>query len=157
MAGVQLVNQALLDTLIERASQAPRLRTNHNFHASLDENLHRFLNVMMRGTYIRPHRHLSPPKAEAFLVLQGEVACFIFDDSGRIVEKHVLGKDPKGIDVAAGLWHSLAVLSPHAVCYEVKPGPYQVTTDKGFAPWAPEEGAPGAAGYVAWLESQARG
>jgi hypothetical protein len=66
-----------------------------------------------------------------------------------------LGKDCIGIDIAPGIWHTLVVLSAHAVCYEVKPGPYSVKDDKGFAPWAPREGQPGVAEYLSKLEALA--
>ena len=105
--GVQTVNRALFDDLIERARRSPRLRINHNFHASMEDNPHRFLNVMVKGTYVAPHRHLDPPKAESFLVLEGEVAFFIFDDAGHVVRTEVVGRDPMGIDLAPGVWHTL--------------------------------------------------
>ena len=145
---IQLLNQHLFETLIERAHQSPRLRTNHNFHATMEENPHRFLNVMLRGTYVTPHRHTTPPKAESFVVLAGRVAVFTFDDSGEITGTWILGGAQPGIDIAAGVWHTLAVLSTEAVCFEVKPGPYTPATDKDFAPWAPHEGESGAAKYL---------
>jgi cupin fold WbuC family metalloprotein len=145
---VQTLSQALLDDLIERAHRSPRLRVNHNFHGSMEDNPHRFLNVMVKGTYIAPHRHLDPPKAEAFLVLDGEVAFFLFDDAGNVVRTEVVGSDPIGIDLPSGVWHTLTPMSEHAVCYEVKPGPYSAATDKDFAPWAPREGDPEVAAYI---------
>jgi cupin fold WbuC family metalloprotein len=148
---VQVFGRELFDSLIEKALASPRLRTNYNFHGSMDENPHRFLNVMARGTYVTPHRHLDPPKAESFVALSGEVAFFIFDDAGKVIERRDLGRDAIGIDVAPGVWHSLAVLSDVAVCYEVKPGPYTQANDKDFAPWAPREGDPRAAEYLAGL------
>lgn len=148
---IQIIDGALFDSLSERARQSPRLRANHNFHGGMEENPHRFLNVMARGTYVTPHRHLDPPKSEAFLVLSGEIALFIFDDDGNVVGRHDLGRDPMGIDLPAGVWHSLAVLSDVAVCYEVKPGPYIQASDKDFAPWAPREGDPRCAEYLASL------
>ena len=152
-SGVQLLDSALFQSLIKRARTSPRLRTNHNFHASMEDNPHRFLNVMMRGTYVCPHRHLDPPKSESFLILAGEVAFFTFDDAGAIVSRHVLGLDAVGIDIPPGTWHTLAVLSPHAVCYEVKPGPYSAANDKDFASWAPSEDQAAAAAYLEWLVS----
>jgi len=154
---IQTLNRNLFPDLIERARQSPRLRINHNFHSSMAENPHRFLNVMIKGTYIAPHRHLDPPKTESFVVLEGEVAFFIFDDRGNVTHTHVLGKDPLGIDIAPGIWHTLAPLSPHAVCYEVKPGPYLAANDKDFAPWAPREGDPRAATYLEQLISTVSG
>jgi len=149
--GVQLIDGELFERLVARARESPRRRTNHNFHGSMEENPHRFLNVMLRGTYVTPHRHLDPPKSEAFLVLSGEIAFFLFDDTGAVMRAEVLGRGKMGIDIAPGLWHSLAVLSESAVCYEVKPGPYTAANDKDFAPWAPREGADGAAEYLAGL------
>jgi len=137
-SGIQLLDTSLFRDLIDRARRSPRLRTNHNFHASPEDNPHRFLNVMEKGTYITPHRHVDPPKAESFLVLEGEIAFFTFDDSGNIITTHVLGRDPVGIDIRPGMWHTMAVLSAHAICYEVKPGPYSATTDKDFAAWRHE-------------------
>ena len=89
--GVQTLERALMAELIERARSSPRLRVNHNFHSSMADNPHRFLNVMAKGTYIAPHRHLDPPKAESFVVLEGEVAFFIFDDAGNITRTEVIG------------------------------------------------------------------
>ena len=150
---IQLLDEGLFRSLVERAGRSPRLRVNHNFHGSMEENPHRMLNVMCRGTYIAPHRHADPPKTESFLALAGELAFFTFDDDGAIASIHVLGRETVGIDIAPGVWHTLAVLSPHAVCYEVKPGPYSALTDKDFAPWAPREGDAGVAAYLDFLIS----
>jgi cupin fold WbuC family metalloprotein len=157
MPAIQLIDAALFESLIHRARNSPRLRTNHNFHAGMEENPHRFLNVMIQGTYIAPHRHLDPPKAEAFLVLAGEIAFFTFDDSGRIATTHIIGRDTVGIDIQPGLWHTMIPVTPHAVCYEVKPGPYSAANDKDFAPWAPREGDPGVPGYLEFLRSNLAG
>ena len=160
MAGgsdIQTLDVALFEQLIERAARSPRLRTNHNFHHTLEDNPHRFLNVMLRGTYVAPHRHLDPPKSESFLILIGEAAFFTFDDAGRVANTTVLGRDPIGIDIQPGIWHTLAVLSDHAVCFEVKPGPYSAWNDKDFAPWAPRENEAGVAEYQRWLLSHVHG
>lgn len=146
---VQLIDRALLDHTVERARAAPRGRINHNFHASLADNLHRFLNAWTRGSYAAPHRHLAVPKPESFVVLRGELVVFLFDDAGNVSERHVLGRDGVlGIDLAPGSWHTVAALSETAVCFEVKAGPYDAATDKEFAPWAPREGEPGTADYL---------
>lgn len=155
---VQLLTDSLIQSVLEKASNSPRLRANHNFHFGPEDNPHRFLNVLTLGTYIAPHRHKSPPKAESFIVLEGYVAFFVFDDAGGVSQRFVLGSGPRppgvtgdtarGIDVAPGAWHTLAALTPHAVCYEVKPGPWDPATDKEFAPWAPQEGDAGVADYL---------
>ena len=152
-APVKLLTQGMLAELRERAHASPRLRTNYNFHPALEDNPHRFLNVMCRGTFITPHRHLEPPKSEAFLVLSGSIAFVIFDDEGRVEQITILGPEGEalGIDIAPGVWHTLVVLSEDAACYEVKPGPYTPASDKEFAGWAPREGRPECAAFLAGL------
>lgn len=147
---VQLLTPQLVEELIGRARQSPRRRTNHNFHSGPADNPHRFLNVLLEGTYIQPHRHLTPPKAETFVVLEGRVAAFVFDETGRVTARHDLGPGAPAhaIDIAPGVWHSIACLTRHAVCFEVKPGPWDPSADKEFASWAPAEGDPGVPAFL---------
>ena len=163
---VQPITEELIDAVVAQARQSARRRKNYNFHAGDQDNPHRFLNVILRGSYVRPHRHLTPPRAESFLVLRGHAVAFVFDDNGVVVSGHILGQGAfpghapplvsdvtvaRGIDLRPGLWHCVAALTPIAVCYEVKPGPWDPATDKEFAPWAPEEGAARAVQYLATL------
>jgi cupin fold WbuC family metalloprotein len=147
---LQLITEELIQATLAEARRSPRRRMNHNFHAGADDNPHRFLNVLLQHTYIAPHRHSNPPKAESFLVLEGRVALFCFDDAGAVRSRHVLerGGAAFGIDLAPGVWHTLTAVTPHAVCYEVKPGPWDPASDKEFAVWAPREGDAGAAAYL---------
>jgi cupin fold WbuC family metalloprotein len=94
---------------------------------------------MIQGTYIAPHRHRDPPKSESFLVLEGKLAFFTFDDAGQITNTLILGRDALGVDIQPGVWHSIAVLTDHVVCFEVKSGPYSAATDKDYASWAPRK------------------
>ncbi len=150
--GVQLIDDELIQATLSKARSSPRLRANHNFHASPADSFHRFLNAWVRGTYAQPHRHLVPPKPESFSILRGELACFVFDEGGGVLERRILGRGGCfGVDLAPGVWHTLAPVTPEAVCFEVKPGPWDPETDKEFAPWAPREGEPAAAVYLAGL------
>ena len=126
---------------------------NHNFHSGPEDNPHRFLNVLLRDTYIRPHRHANPPKAESFLVLQGEAEVIVFSESGAIVSRYRLGMETAGgrtwgVDLDPGIWHTIVALSDQVVCFEVKPGPWEPASDKEFASWAPAEGEAGASAYL---------
>ena len=152
MAQVQLITSALFDKVAAVAEVSPRRRMNHNFHSGPADNPHRFLNVLLRGTYIRPHRHLAPPKSESFLVLEGMAEVILFDDSGAISDRYQLGaQSPEGrlwgIDISPGLWHTILARTERVVCYEVKPGPWVAGTDKEFAEWAPPEDDPKASAY----------
>src|SRR5215471_6746944 len=79
---MQLIDDEIIRRTLEAARQSPRRRMNHNFHSGPEDNPHRFLNVMLRDTYVAPHRHLRPPKAESFLVLEGCIVIICFEEDG---------------------------------------------------------------------------
>ncbi|WP_174714639.1 WbuC family cupin fold metalloprotein [Leptospira yasudae] len=136
----QLLTVSLFSEVLQKANTSPRKRANHNFH-ELSEVYQRFLNVLTKDTYIQAHRHKSPPKPETFLVLKGSLGFVLFNEDGSIQETHLLSSEGPvyGIDIAPGVYHTLVCLSETAICFEGKSGPYDPTTDKGFAPWAPSE------------------
>ncbi len=155
MVGVQLITTDLFGELESRAAASPRRRMNHNFHDGPGDNPHRMLNVLLRGTYVRPHRHVTPPKSEAFLPLTGRVGIVCFDDGGGVSAFYELDSagPVRGIDLEPGVWHTVVALSDVSVCYEVKPGPWEAASDKDFAAWAPGEGEPGVAAFLDRMEA----
>jgi len=155
MPGVQLITTEMFNNLERAAGASPRRRINHNFHEGPGDNPHRMLNVLLRGTYVRPHRHVTPPKTEAFLPLTGRVGIVCFDDAGTVTGQYELdaGGPVRGIDLPAGEWHTVLALTEVSVCYEVKPGPWEPASDKDFAAWAPREGEPEAAEMVVRWET----
>ena len=119
------------------------------------EILQRMLNAVEPGSYIRPHRHVTPPKPESVIVLSGTVGYVRFDDGGVPVEAFTAGAGGPtiGFDTRAGVWHTYFALVPGTVVYEAKPGPYKASTDKEFPSWraerfAPPEGRPDASEYL---------
>jgi cupin fold WbuC family metalloprotein len=144
------------ELIAEKARQAaanPRLREIHCFHADDAAPLQRMLNALQPGTYVRPHRHLSPPKDEGFVLLTGRAGIAVFEEDGSLRDENLvlldLAAGSLAVDVRAGAWHSLVCLAPDTVLYEVKNGPYSPVDDKDFAPWAP---APEAAAAGPWLD-----
>lgn len=154
MADIQLITTELFARVTAEAAVSPRRRRNFNFHSSAEDNPHRMLNVLLRGTYVRPHRHVTPPKSEAFLPLTGRVGIVTFDESGAVTGQYALDAEGavRGIDLAPGVWHTVLALSATSVCYEVKPGPWEPASDKDFAEWAPPEGDATCAALVAEWE-----
>lgn len=152
---VQFIESGMFGPLKQKALASPRLRTNHNFHSGNEDNLHRFLNVLARGTYVPPHRHLDPPKPETLLVLEGVAGLLLFDDKGNVIGSEVLGGAERlGVDIPPATWHSLVALTPFVVLFEVKPGPYLGRNDKDAAAWAPQEGNAHAPDYLKWMLNQ---
>ncbi len=150
-----------LERALAASRGSPRKRIILPFHRTLDDPLHRMLNAIQPGSYVHPHRHLSPPKSEAWIVLRGKLLFVSFEDDGRVEQTAVLAPSGVhfGVDLIPGRYHTIVALEPDTVIYEVKSGPYTQATDKAFAPWAPAEGTPEADVYLAELEklsSQAR-
>lgn len=150
---IQLISDDLFSEISQKAKASSRLRANHNFH-ELSEVYQRFLNVLTKNTYVQPHKHISPPKPETFLVIKGELGFLIFDDTGNITEKHLLSeKGPiYGIDIQPGVWHSIVCLSEVCICFEGKSGPYDPKEDKIFGSFAPSEADESRFAYIKKLE-----
>jgi cupin fold WbuC family metalloprotein len=147
---VVLLERADLMRLSAEARLSPRRRRNRNLH-EMDDVVHRLFNAIEPGSYVRPHRHLSPPKAETMVVVSGRLGLLVFRESGAVRDTAVLeaGGETFGVDLQAGTWHSFVSLAPGTVVFEAKEGPYVPPGGADSAPWAPEEGAPEAADQVA--------
>ncbi|MDR0385889.1 MAG: WbuC family cupin fold metalloprotein [Prevotellaceae bacterium] len=135
-----IIDKTLLDSVSAQAITNHRLRMNYNFHRQLDDPLNRLLNAMEPDSYFPPHRHINPDKDEIFLVLRGSVLIFTFAEDGSVVSSAEISpeKEVYGMEIEAGVWHSLIVLKPATVVYEVKKGPYAPLTPDNIAPWAPD-------------------
>ncbi len=133
-------DEALLNSTIEAARANPRHRYITRFH-ELPEPFQRMLNAIEPGSYIRPHRHLDPDKAEIFIALQGSALIIRYGDNGAPLEAVLLDAEGpmRGLEIPVGAWHSLLSLETGTVLFEAKEGPYTEATDKDFAPWSPPE------------------
>ena len=153
---VTLLTSQLMESVIDGARSSGRRRMILPLHKSHDELLHRMFNAMQPGTYIPPHRHISPPKAESIVILRGALCFITFQDDGEIREMTdlVAGSDVFGVDVGPGTFHTFFILEPDTVMFEVKSGPYSPIDDKDFALWAPREGMPGITEYLARLQQR---
>jgi cupin fold WbuC family metalloprotein len=143
------IGAALLDAVSRAASESPRRRCNHNFHAADADVCHRLLNAIEPGSYVPPHRHLDPAKDETMIVLRGALGVVLFDASGTVTAHARLtpGGDPLAVNIPHGTFHTVLGLVPGTVFFESKAGPYTPLAAAEKAPWAPLEGADGAATY----------
>jgi cupin fold WbuC family metalloprotein len=99
------------------------------------------VNALEPATYVQPHQHRDPDKAEVFICLRGRAVIVRFDADGEILEATIIaaGGPVLGVEIPPTAWHALIALEAGTVLYEVKEGPYEVTADKHFAAWAPPE------------------
>ena len=119
-----VIDTILLDKVSEQAKASPRLRMNYNFHQSLDEKCHRFLNAVEPGTEVPIHKH--PTKDETFVILRGKVRVTTHNDDGSIIEDYVLCPEEGmyGVNIPKGVWHTIEALAPNSVIFECKEGPF---------------------------------
>ena len=153
---VTLLTTDLLAHAQNCARSSDRSRVILPLHKSAGDSLQRMLNAMEPGTYVQPHRHCSPAKAESIVVLTGAICFVMFDEHGIVKLMHdiVAGTQTFGIDIDAGVYHTFFPLVSGTVVFEAKPGPYAAADDKDFADWAPKEGSPGVAIYLEMLCKQ---
>ena len=121
---MKIIDEQLLDAVTSEARKSPRLRMNYNFHKSLDEKCHRFLNAMEVGTVVPIHHHVT--KDETFIVLRGKVRLNIYNDQGEVTASVVLcaAEGRYGVDIPRNTWHAVECLETGSVIFEVKEGPF---------------------------------
>ncbi|NDV47260.1 cupin fold metalloprotein, WbuC family [Paludibacter sp. 221] len=121
---MQLIDKELLDTISRQAKENERLRMNYNLHDSLDAPAQRLLNALEVGTNLPVHRHEKT--AETYVLLQGEIKVIFYNDEKEIVKTTILNplEGKFGVNILAGQWHTIEVLQPNSVIFEVKDGPY---------------------------------
>ena len=129
---MKLINKQLLDDVSRQAQKADRLRMNYNFHQSLEDKCHRFLNAVEPGTVVPIHKH--PTKDESFVILRGKVRVTTHNDDGSIIEDVVLSQesDNYGVDIPKNVWHKLESLESGSVIFECKEGPFVPHEEEGI-------------------------
>ena len=126
-----LIDDGVLDELTRRAQNSPRRRMNLNFHGSLEDKCHRFLNAIEPEADIPIHRH--PDKEESFILMRGMVRVTTYNDDGTIIDNVVLNpiKGRYGVNVEKNVWHTVEALEPGSVIFECKEGPFVPHEEEG--------------------------
>lgn len=142
------ITAELLAQVSGQARESPRRRKNFNFH-QMSDPVHRLVNALEPGTYIRPHRHLDPSKAETAIGVCGRIGVVFFNDAGNVTDFRQIAPSGanRGVEVPAGAWHTFVALETGSAFFEMKAGPYAPPTLEELAPWSPAEGTPEAAGF----------
>lgn len=128
---MKLIDKQLLDDVSRQAQKSDRLRMNYNFHQSLDDKCHRFLNAVEPGTKVEIHRH--PTKDESFVLLRGRVVVYSYNDDGSVLESVELNPNEGryGVNIPKGVWHTLEALES-SVFFECKEGPFVPHEEDGI-------------------------
>lgn len=120
---MKIINENLINDVAAEAKKSPRLRMNYNFHQSLSDKCHRFLNALEPGTQIPVHHH--PTKDETFVILKGKVRISTYNDEGEVLESIVICHEEGcyGVDIPKNVWHGVECIEP-SVLLECKEGPF---------------------------------
>ena len=120
---MKIIDDNLINGVTAEAKQSPRLRMNYNFHQSLSDKCHRFLNALEPGTQIPIHHH--PTKDETFVILKGKVRVSTYNDDGELLESCILCHEEGcyGVDIPKNVWHGVECIES-SVLLECKEGPF---------------------------------
>lgn len=129
---MELIDEKLLNEVSSQAKESPRMRMNYNFHQSLDEKCHRFLNTVEPDTVVPVHRH--PSKDETFVLLRGRVVVKTYNDDGSVIESiELCPNDGKyGVNIPKGVWHKVESLESGSCFFECKEGPFVPHEEDGI-------------------------
>jgi cupin fold WbuC family metalloprotein len=154
---VTVITRQLVQQTATESRDNERRRIVQPFHRTNEDLLRRMLNGIQPDSYTRPHRHPPLLNEEAWLVLQGALALVFFEEDGAVSERLVLraGSDAFGVDFLGDRFHTLVVLEPDTVIYEVKLGPYAPLAGAEVATWAPAERTSEAVDYLEQLRRAA--
>jgi len=69
---MKIIDAALLDKVSAEVKESSMLRMNHNFHQSLEDKCHRFLNAVEPGTKVEIHHHRRKTSRLCYFVVELE-------------------------------------------------------------------------------------
>ena len=128
-----------IDNLANLAQQNSRNRARYCAHSSVDDAIHEMIIYHKKGTYVRPHKHLS--KTESFHLVKGEADVLIFDEEGNLTHFRELGEYGSGkcfyYRIPESCFHA-QIFRQNTVFHESTKGPFTIN-ETIFPDWAPEE------------------
>jgi len=117
-----IITKEILDELIAKAKENPRLRCNLDMRNTADDQSQRMLNALEPGTVMPIHRHKST--SETCVCIRGHFEEYFYDDNGNLTD--TIDMIPGGVvlNIEKGQWHSLKCLESGTVLLEAKDGTY---------------------------------
>ncbi len=123
------INNSFLESLWDEAAKSPRRRMNYDMRNSAADTSQRMLNALLPGTQVPIHRHETTD--ESVICLCGRLEEIFYEECPsceggfKEIARYVLcpSEGKYGIQVPAGMWHSIHVIEPSAI-FEAKDGAY---------------------------------
>ncbi|MDB3944453.1 WbuC family cupin fold metalloprotein [Gammaproteobacteria bacterium] len=153
---VTTISRVELNLLRKQATTQREKKARILLHGGSGHSLHEMLITFSNGSYIRPH--INESSAKSFLVLEGEMMVFFFDDRGGISDRHLLRPQKSGGDFMLrfqdSVFHTLVVISEAVTFLETVLGPHRQTRYAEFAPEPSDRLAVDE--YFAWLVGESQ-
>lgn len=151
MSNVLNLEPTILEDLFKRARLSERKRAFHVLRSSDKGEIPAIMfDVLLPGTYVRPHKHPMNDGREIWIPISGRMKVIIFNDDGTIKESYYLSsRENIFLETPSKTFHTVIALEPSVLC-ELYLGKYDPLTYKEFALWAPEEDN---INYKAYLQS----
>jgi len=131
------IDARVIEQLLEVSGRQDNCDARISLHKGPNADFHEMIILQHRGRYYRPHTH--PTKGESCHVIQGKVACFVFNDDGSVADCSVIGGEIGVLYRSeSNRWHTVIPISEFAVYHESKPGPYLSQGDSVYPEWAPD-------------------
>ena len=126
---MKTVDKELIQSLLNEAAKSPRLRMNCDMRNSSEDTSQRMLNALLPGTQVPIHRHETTD--ESVICLCGRLEEIFYEECAsceggfKEIARYMLcpSEGKYGIQVPAGMWHSIHVIEPSAI-FEAKDGAY---------------------------------
>lgn len=126
----EVFDKNFLNDLLMKASGSERKRLNYDLRNSIMDTSQRMLNALLPLTKVPIHQHEDT--SETVICLSGRLEEIFYEpinvknDDFREIARFVLDskKGPIGMQIPAGVWHSIKVLEP-SVIFEAKDGSYK--------------------------------
>lgn len=122
----------LFNEILTKAEASPRRRMHYDLRTSLADASQRMLNVLMKDTVVRIHRHTDT--SETVVICRGKVREEFYDAEGNKTAEFLLeaGGECPAVQVPMGQYHSLVCLEDGSVIFEAKDGAYDPERTEDF-------------------------
>lgn len=116
-----LINQELLDDLLAKTADSPRLRVNLDLRNSSEDTSQRMLNALQSGSLVDIHRHSNTSETVAILRGRSRRSSMMRRGWSAAVMSCLPAIGNMVLQIPAGQWHMLIPREP-SVILEAKDG-----------------------------------
>jgi len=132
---ITVINKEILSELV-RIGKEEKESVRLSMHSSPEDDFHNMVIIQVKGHYVPPHVHME--KAESYHIIEGEMAVFLFDEQGKVIDKYILTDKNNFIcRINKGIYHMMVPLSDYVIFHESTKGPFIRASEGVFVEWAP--------------------